>query len=59
VDDLATAQERLENAGRTTGELLIHCKNDPEAIRLLHRLINQQAGALNSIRFARRTSNTR
>lgn len=55
TDDLARAQERLEDAGRTTGELLLHCKDDPEAVELLHRLIGQQGLVLNSIRFARRS----
>lgn len=54
VGDLARAQERLEEAGRKAGELLLHCKGDPEAVALLHALINKQAGALNQIRFARR-----
>lgn len=53
-DHLLLAQERLENAGRKTGELLLHCAGDPEAIRLLHDLIGYQAGALNRIRFAQR-----
>lgn len=55
MDDLATAQERLERAGRTAGELLIHCKDDPVAVKLLHRLIGEQGLVLNSIRFARRS----
>lgn len=54
IENLESAQERLENAGRKTGELLLHCKHDPEAIRLLHDLIGYQGGALNSIRFAQR-----
>jgi hypothetical protein len=53
-DDLASAKERIQNAGRKTGELLLHCKGDAEAIRLLHDLIGYQSGALNSIRFAER-----
>lgn len=52
--DLATAQSRLEEAGKLAGQLLIDDRFDPELVSLMHDLIAQLGLILNSIRFAQR-----